>query len=206
MSTNPFFWDCIANHYAKKPVADEASYQRKLKETQQYLNPESHVLEFGCGTGTTTIIHAPYVSSIHATDISSKMLNFAETKAKAAGASNITFEQGTLMKIHVAAESWDAVLGMSILHLLADWEAHIAKVFDLLKPGGVFITSTVCIADMKAWFKLVAPLFRLLPILPSVQVFSQKRLVTSMIKAGFVVETEWRPGLEKAVFIVARKP
>ena len=31
------FWDRHAKGYAKRPVADEAAYQRKLKLTQEYL-------------------------------------------------------------------------------------------------------------------------------------------------------------------------
>ena len=206
MPSSAFFWDKIANHYAEQPIADEVSYQKKLKETQHLFTPESRVLEFGCGTGSTAICHAPYVSHLHATDISSNMLNIAKTKAEEARINTITFEQGSLMDLNISDGQWDVVLGMSILHLLTDWEAHIAKVYSLLKPGGVFVSSTACISDMNSWFKFVAPLFRLLPLLPNVQVFSQQALVQSMVKAGFTIEKEWLPGPDKAAFIIARKP
>ena len=42
------FWDRIAKRYAKKPVADEVTYQQKLAITQQYLRRDMKVLEFGC--------------------------------------------------------------------------------------------------------------------------------------------------------------
>ena len=66
------FWDRIAERYARTPVADETSYKKKLQITQDYLRPGMEVLEFGCGTGSTALIHAPYVKHIHAIDISSK--------------------------------------------------------------------------------------------------------------------------------------
>jgi len=36
---------------------------------------------------------------------------------------------------------------MSVLHLMEEKEGAIAKVYRLLKPGGVFATSTVCLGD-----------------------------------------------------------
>ncbi len=78
---SPKFWDRIADKYSKKPVPDEAVYQKKLRITRDYLRPDSEVLEFGCGTGSTAIAHAPFVSRILANDISSRMIEIAERKA-----------------------------------------------------------------------------------------------------------------------------
>ncbi|MBD1583396.1 class I SAM-dependent methyltransferase [Pseudoalteromonas sp. S16_S37] len=206
MPTHSFFWNCIANNYAKQPVADEMSYQKKLDHTEQYLSSDTRMLEFGCGTGSTATYHAPKVKHVHATDFSSKMLQIAKEKADRANVTNISFEQTQLLDLKSPDGSWDVVLGMSILHLLHDWQAHIAKVFELLKPGGVFVTSTACIGDMGTRFKLFAPLFKVLPFMPSVQVFSQKALKESLENAGFSIEYEWCPGPNKAVFMVARKP
>ena len=58
------FWDRIAARYSKKPVADEAAYQKKLQITRKYLRPDSRVLEFGCGTGSTAIAHAAHVKHV----------------------------------------------------------------------------------------------------------------------------------------------
>ena len=60
MSQSVKFWDKIADKYSKQPIADEASYQKKLNITQDYFKPDMKVLEFGCGTGSTAIIHSPY--------------------------------------------------------------------------------------------------------------------------------------------------
>ncbi|EAM49492.1 hypothetical protein WH8501_27790 [Crocosphaera watsonii WH 8501] len=66
MTTSTKFWDKIADKYSKQPIVDEESYQKKLTVTQEYFNPDMEVLEFGCGTGGTAIIHAPYVKHIRA--------------------------------------------------------------------------------------------------------------------------------------------
>ncbi len=62
------FWEWHAKRYAKQKVGDEASYQNKLKLTQERLKPNMEVLEFGCGTGTTALTHAPFVNNIRAID------------------------------------------------------------------------------------------------------------------------------------------
>ena len=200
------FWDRIAERYSRQPIADEAAYREKLSRTRQYFAPGCRVLEFGCGTGSTAIAHAPYVGHIHATDISPKMLAIAGEKALAKGLSNISFERASLDDLDSQAASWDVILGLSVLHLVPDMAHDIARVHELLKPGGVFVSSSPCIADMSSSFRFVAPLFRWLPFLPSVTVFSREELETGLEKAGFEIESSWQPGKDKAVFIVARKP
>ncbi|MEO1520504.1 MAG: class I SAM-dependent methyltransferase [Cyanobacteria bacterium J06633_2] len=200
------FWDNIAERYSKQPISDEASYQKKLQITQEYFNAEMEVLEFGCGTGSTAIIHAPYVKHIRAIDISSNMINIARCKAEVASIQNVTFEQATVEDINVPDQTLDAVLGLSILHLLADRDAAIAKVYGMLRPGGLFVTSTACLGDAMAWFKLIAPIGRLFDIFPLVKVFTEQDLVESLVASGFAIDYQWRPAKDKAVFIVAKKP
>jgi len=80
MGQSEKFWDKISARYAKQPIADEAAYQTKLQVTREYLEPEMEVLEISCGTGSTAIIHAPYVKHIRAIDISPKMIAMHKTR------------------------------------------------------------------------------------------------------------------------------
>ncbi len=200
------FWDRIAARYARKPVADEAAYQKKLQVTREYLRPDMAVLEFGCGTGSTAIAHAPYVKHIRATDISAKMIEIAQGKAAAQNIENVTFEQADIDDLSVPDQSLDAVLGHSILHLLEDKEAVIAKVHKMLKAGGVFVTSTACLGDTMKWFKVIGPIGHFLGLIPLVKVFTVQELADSLTAAGFAIDYQWQPGKGKAVFIVAKKP
>lgn len=198
------FWDRLADKYARQPIADEAAYQTKLQITRSYLRPEMDLLEFGCGTGGTAIIHAPYVKQITAIDFSGSMLTIARAKATEAGVSNIRFEQADIAGFSAADASYDVILGLSILHLLADKDAVIAKVFRLLRPGGLFISSTACLGDTMGLFKPIAPLGKAVGLLPQLDVMTTTELVASLTKAGFAIEHQWQPGKGKAVFIVAR--
>lgn len=210
MSTNPGyqsvkFWDRIAKRYAKRPVPDEANYQKKLEVTRSHLRPNMEVLEFGCGTGSTAIAHASYVRHIRAIDVSSKMLAIARAKAEANAIENVTFEQSTIDELRVPNDTYDAVLGLSILHLVQDKEAVIAKVYNMLKPGGVFVSSTACIADHMRLFMYVAPLGQFLGLMPMVKVFGREELERAVTDAGFEINHAWHPGKGKAVFLVAKK-
>ena len=200
------FWDRMADHYARQPIADEDAYRTKLKVTQGYFRPDMEVLEFGCGTGGTAVIHAPYVRQIRAIDFSEKMLDIARRRATDAGVDNVSFERADIADLAEVDRRYDAVLGLSILHLLADKDAVIAKVFAMLKPGGIFVSSTTCIGDTMRIFKFVAPIGKAMGMLPQLDVMTVSELVASIAAAGFEIDHQWQPGKGKAVFIVARKP
>lgn len=201
------FWDKAAEKYASRAVSDEASYQKKLAETQACFTPDMRVLEFGCGTGTTAIHHAPRVQHIDAIDISAKMLEIGRGKAREAGVENITFTCGTLTQFNAEPDSLDAVLGLNVIHLLPDRDAVIAEVGRILKPGGIFVSSTVCVGNSYLRFiKLIVPLGKLLGLMPDVFVLSEAELAAEITTAGFVIDRQWHHGKDGiAVFIVARK-
>ena len=199
------FWDRVAQRYSKRPIADEATYQKKLQITRDYLRPGMETLELGCGTGSTAILLAPCVKHILAIDISSNMIELARGKAGAEQIENITFERSAIEELDVPDRSLDAVLALSVLHLLSDWQAVIARVHNMLKRGGIFVTSTACIGDSMKFFKIVAPIGKFFGLMPLVKVFTTKELEESISDAGFRIDCQWQPGNNKAVFIVARK-
>ena len=205
MTNSARFWDKIAVKYSKRPVPDEAVYQEKLAITQRYFEPDWQVLEFGSGTGSTTIAHAPHVKHIRAIDISAKMTEIAKEKAAAANIDNVAFEVATIEEVDAPDGSCDAVLALSILHLLEDRDAAIGKVHRILKPGGIFVSSTFCGGDTHRWLRFVLPIGRFFGRLPHVDLFTRRELTESIERAGFEIDREWQPGKGKAVFIVAKK-
>ena len=205
MDPSAKYWDRIAKRYSKQPISDEATYQKKLEITRQYLRPDMEVLEFGCGTGSTALLHAPYVKHILATDISSKMIEIAQTKADNQNVRNVTFECTAIDTLSLPDQTLDAVLGLNVLHLVENKDEVIAKTHKMLKPGGVFVTSTACIADMMMIFRIVVPVGRFLRLIPIVKVFSTEELQARLADAGFIIDYQWQPGKNKAVFMVAKK-
>jgi len=207
MSRSDKFWDRMADMYAKSPVADEATYQRKLSETRSLLRPTMRILEFGCGTGTTAIHHAPYVRQIYAIDISDRMLNIARHKAQEAGVDNITFAHGTLPNRAVDSESFDAVLGLNVIHLMTNWRDVLTDVERILKPGGVFVSSTECLGhSFRRFAKLIAPLGSRLGIMPDIAVMTGAELESEISSTGLEIERQWcHAKHDITVFTIAKK-
>ena len=91
------------------------------------------------------------------------------------------------------------------MHLLENKEEVIAKVHKMLKPGVIFVTSTMCLGDNMKWFKVIAPIGKFLGLMPLVTVFTAKELSDSLTNGGFAIDYQWQPSKDKAVFIVAKK-
>jgi len=200
-------WDRFAKGYAEQPIADQEAYEKKLSLTQQYLKKDMEVLEYGCGTGGTSIIHAPFVKHILATDISGKMLEAAQKRLEESPVKNVEFQQVSIDQLELEKESKDVVLGLSILHLLKNRDEAIAKTYQWLKPGGLFVTSTTCMGSMGAapLLKCVLPVVSFFGAVPYVNPMTKEDLRESLIKNKFEIEYEWQPKKDAAVFIIARK-
>ena len=206
MAQSSRFWDFFAKRYAKSPVGNEAAYQRKLETTRKYMTPDMEVLEFGCGPGTTAITQSAHVRHILAIDFSDKMLAIARDRADAAGVTNVTFQRARIEEFDQSDASYAMVMGHSVLHLLEDREPVIAKVFALLKPGGVFVSSTTCASALPWILRTVLKVGNNVGVLPLLRFFSIDELITSIQNAGFSIDHKWLPGGSDAVFIVAKKP
>ncbi|MDH3420920.1 MAG: methyltransferase domain-containing protein [Gammaproteobacteria bacterium] len=199
------FWDRIAKRYSRKPVADQAVYETKLAKTNGFLKPTDRVLDIGCGTGSTAIHHAPRVAHVLATDISGRMIEIARAKARAAEVHNIDFEVTNVENIDAAPNSYDVILAHSILHLLPALDRELVRLHQMLKPGGLLISSIPCIGDFFPLFRYIGPAGRFLGVLPRVNVFSKADLDRWLSAAGFEIEEEWMPRPKSGVYLVARK-
>jgi ubiquinone/menaquinone biosynthesis C-methylase UbiE len=207
MSSSQKFWNNIAQKYSKNPVSDEASYQKKLTQSQSYFSDDMNVLEFGCGTGTTALYHAPFVHHINAIDIAENMIEIGRTKAKTQGINNVTFHQGTLESYSAEPASLDAVLALNVIHLLPNRQAILAEVSRILKPGGLFITSTVCLGHSYLRFiKWLAPLGKFMGLMPDVYILDEHQWTNELIQSGFNIQRQWCHGTQNTcVFIIATK-
>lgn len=199
------FWDGIAERYAATPVKDEDSYRRKLAETRAHFTPETEILELGCGTGTTAIHHAPHVKHILATDVSPEMLKIARGKAEEAGITNVTWREVGYDAVNPVPESLDMVMAHSLLHLVPDADELVATAFRALRPGGLFVSSTVCIGH-RYLVRLALPLARALGKAPAVTAFRPPELLDRIRGGGFEIVDDWIAGSETALFVIARKP
>ncbi len=201
------FWDKIARSYAAKPVANPDNYRDTLRRTRTYLSHTDHVLEVGCGTASTAILLARDVAHITASDISAEMVEIGKEKVWSEGLKNVRCVQGVLGDTALGDGPYDAVLAFNLMHLVPDPEADARHAYDLLKPGGYFISKSGAIAD-GAWFLWpVIKLMQLFGKAPYVGFYRRRDFQNHVTAAGFeIVETHDYPGTPVTQFLVAQKP
>jgi len=205
MSINTEFWNKAARKYAKRPVQDEAAYELTLDRTRSYLHADDRVLEIGCGTGTTALKLADAVNQITGTDVATGMIDIAREKAQ--GVANVDFSPmavpgGTPPE----AAPYDVVMAFNLLHLIEDTEAVLAQVHGMLRPGGLFISKTVGLADKGAWMRVLISAMRLIGKAPYVKYFRIAEIDDHITRAGFeIIETGNYPASPPNHFVVARK-
>ncbi len=199
-------WDRVAPRYAAKPVPNQDVYNEKLAITREYLQPTAEVLEIGCGTGSTAIAHAPCVKSIKAIDVSSRMIDIAKEKAVAANVTNIDFVHVDVDCLQFGEERFDVVLMLNVLHLFKAWDQHIVSAYKALKPGGVLVSSTLCLRDDHAFIRIPAMVGRLIGLAPPLVFFTRVELEQAVANAGFELKLASKPERKSAVFLIAKKP
>ncbi len=203
---NASFWDKAAKKYAASPVKDTQGYEDTLDRTRHYLRPEDHLLEVGCGTGTTALTLSSVVRQITATDISGKMLEIAEDKRTNQGISNVNFVQSEITT-RLEGAPFDAICAFSILHLVDDLTETLAHLYSQLKPGGYVISKTACLSDMNRFIPVMIKVMKVFGKAPDVLIFNAAELEAAFRKAGFdVVETGYFGKNRYAFFIVAQRP
>jgi len=202
------FWDHIAEKYAERPVDDVPAWERKQAITKEHLEPHHMVLDVGCGTGSLALIMAPHCDEVHALDISEEMCRIGREKAAKAGVQNVTFHQTAVEEAGFEPESFDGICAYSILHLVRDLRGTLDTLFTLLKPGGYFISSTVCLGGSLVPYRPILAVMRAFGKAPRVTILRRDALLEAMRAAGFVDVTLTDVGAQKksVVFVVARKP
>lgn len=209
MQDSALFWDKTAEKYAQSPIADEAAYAYTLERTRSYLSADDSILEVGCGSGSTALLLAGEVARVTASDISPNMIDIGAKKAKAQNIHNVSFVAAALSDSALGDGPYDAVLALNMLHLLEDVPAALQRIHGLLKPGGVFISKTVCVPKSGAPFKfrllkMVLPVMQWVGKAPYVNFMEISELENLVASAGFkIVETGTYPPPSR--YIVARK-
>jgi len=145
------FWDKQAPKYDYSERQFAPVFQDVIIRTRKCLTAEDKVLDFGCATGTKTIEITDSVKHIHGLDISSEMVNEANRKIKERNFKNITCTQGDIFDNNFKVASFDKIISYGVIHLLNNSDEVIRRLHDLLKPKGLFISTTACLKDKMAF-------------------------------------------------------
>lgn len=202
------FWDRVADKYAASVIADQAGYETTLQAVRAHLLPDHHVLEIGCGTGTTALQLADAVATYLGTDIAPAMVRIARDKANASGHETVMFEVRVAEARQTSHKPFDVILAFNMLHLVPDPAKAISAVYEQLSPGGLFISKTPCLTRMNPLIRLAIPIMQMIGKAPSVQTFSPEDLDLMLKTSGFeIVERGWHgnKGKDIRAYRVAQK-
>lgn len=211
MSNAVKFWDKMAAKYVKSPIEDMDAYTQTLERTRSYLSPGDRVLEVGCGSGSTALLLAGDVDHIVASDYSANMIEFGRQKAQDEGVANVSFIMADIFDEALEGEPYDVVLALNLLHLIEDVPGAVTRLHGLLKPGGLFISKTICQPGQRTPFKLriikmLLPLLRVLGAAPYVNFMAIAELEQFITAQGFkIIEAGNYPASPPSRYIVARK-
>jgi tRNA (cmo5U34)-methyltransferase len=119
------------------PLAMELIVQAAATSTPQ----AKRVLDVGCGAGNYTLKLLPLLPHLDVTlnDLSQPMLDCAQQRVRAAGATNITVLLGDVRGLELGEAQFDIVMAAAVLHHLRgdeEWHAVFAKFHKALRPGG----------------------------------------------------------------------
>jgi arsenite methyltransferase len=206
--TADVFWNQIAEKYAKQPVENPDAFDRKIAITKSLMKPGDVILDIGCGTGSLALRLAPSAGQVHGLDISREMIRIANGKLEGRAAPNVTFHLGAFDETFTAFEdgALDGIWAGSLLHLVEDRAAVLAKIHRLLKPGGFFVSSTICLGESWVPYGPVLTVMRWIGKAPMVKILVKKRLEAEIAAAGFVDLSEPDVGANADIaFVVARK-
>jgi SAM-dependent methyltransferase len=209
-SRKALFWDRIAPKYAGGRIADYAGYEATLVRVQGLLSREHDVLEVGCGTGSTALRLAPHTRSLLATDVSAQMIGIARQRLAAQPTPQLRFAVEDAEDEAPELAAYDVVLAFNVLHLMADLDEALCQLVHRLRPGGLLISKTACVAEMNPLVPYLAvPLMRALGKVPPVLILNVRELQDAMVRQHLeIVSTERHgtQGKDIRAFVVARKP
>ncbi len=89
------FWDKRSKHYDDNVKKHDSVYERTIDSTKSLLTNSDVVLDFACASGEMSLDIAPYVQQVHGIDLSGKMIELANQKARDRQVDNINFDQIT---------------------------------------------------------------------------------------------------------------
>lgn len=104
------------------------------------------MLDIGCGAGNFTLKMLDRLPNLECglIDLSGPMLDRAAERLGESTAKKIDRWQGDIRTVELQKSRYDIVVAAAVLHHLREtreWESVFAKIFESLRPGGIFLVS-----------------------------------------------------------------
>lgn len=162
--------------------AGRVRWARRVKMLTSHLQPGQQVLELGCGTAYFTRELVSTGAQITAIDISPELLEVARRECSG---TNVRFEVENAYALTYADESFDSVVGSSVLHHL-EIDAALSEIYRVLKPcGSIYFTEPNMMNPQIALQKNVPAIKKRLGDSPDETAFFRWPLQRRLERAGF---------------------
>lgn len=176
---------------------------KKLQEISQ-LPPKKKVLEIGCGNGIgTRLIHEYFQpSELIATEYDESLVEITQQKVKDL---NVLVEQADATKFRFANNEFDAVIGLSVIHHIPNWEEALDELHRIIKPNGLLIIKELSIETFETFFGKISRKF---VEHPYDDMFRKDEFIDYIKQKGFKLEVlmpHSMLGLLSDFYLVARK-
>ncbi len=154
--------------------------ERELRAIRKLVPPHTEVLDYGCGTGRTTLDHLLRGCKVTAYDISPKMLAIAEAKAVKMG-----FEAGfTTDPGRLEGRTWPIVTCIGVLDYYSDPAPLLKTLRAYLEPSGLLVVTFPNALSPLAWIYIAGSRFSV-PAVARTPGFVRR----SVARAGFRISS-----------------
>ena len=168
------------------------------------LSVGKKILEIGCGNGIGTRLIQEYFkpNEFVATEYDESLVEITKQKVKdlnvlveAADATNFRFEDN----------EFDAVIGLSVIHHIPNWENALDELHRIIKPNGLLIIKELSIETFETFFGKISRKF---VEHPYDDMFRKDEFINYLKQKGFKLEVlmpHSMLGLLSDFYLVARK-
>jgi SAM-dependent methyltransferase len=133
----------IATHRHLRLEDHEADFQNYLRLIRKGkdIDSTSRMLEIGVGTGWFPLACAAHGFSCKGLEISRQLIEFAKEFGRNYGLEP-DIELGNIEESDLGKAQYDVILAQSVFEHVERWRQAARKIYDALKPGGLFVFSS----------------------------------------------------------------
>ena len=200
------FWDKRSRKYDDDVKKHDCVYRKSIGGTKSLLASSDVVLDFACASGEISLDVARHVRRVDGIDLSGKMIELANQKARDRQSDNVDFNQGDAFDETLESGSFSAIIAFNIFHLVDDATKVLARLNDLLAAGGLLISQTPCLGERSWAVRSLIDLAQRLGLAPTIRSFTIPDLESLVSRGNFeIFETEIWDEKHAVQWIVARK-
>ncbi len=200
------FWNKRSKKYDKNIKKHDSLYEKTIDSTKSLLTNSDVVLDFACASGEMSLDIAPHVQQVHGIDLSVKMIELANQKARDRQVNNVNFNPIDAFDQSLVNNSFSAIIAFIIFHLLDVVPKVLARLNDLLAAGGLLISQTPCLGERSWFFKSFISHVQKLGLAPTIHSLTIAELESLVSSNNFeIFETKILDEKTAVQWIVARK-